>query len=121
MKQVQKDGWPVSCHTYRPERLRCLRTSTRVNARSRVFSFKIFFAARILLIYRPIMPIIGRLPPCYPPPMQVTLTPHGEELVEAALARGLGRSPEEVVERALETIAREDPVLSEEEKERRRQ
>ena len=53
--------------------------------------------------------------------MQVTLTPHGEELVEAALARGLGRSPEEVVERALETIAHEEPVLSEGEKERRRQ
>lgn len=58
---------------------------------------------------------------CYPAPMQVTLSPHGEELVEAALARGVGRSPEEVVERALETIAGEDPVLSEEEKERRRQ
>lgn len=52
--------------------------------------------------------------------MQVTLTSHGEELLEAALARGLGRSPEEVIERALETIAQE-PVLSEEEKERRRQ
>ena len=53
--------------------------------------------------------------------MQVTLTPHGEELLEAALARGVGRSPEEVVERALETIAREEPVLSDEEKECRRQ
>ncbi len=53
--------------------------------------------------------------------MQVTLTPHGEEIVEAALARGVGRSPEEVVERALETIAPEAAVLSEEEKERRRQ
>ena len=53
--------------------------------------------------------------------MQVTLTPHAEKLVEAALARGLGNSPEEIVERALETIAREDAVLSEEEKERRRQ
>src|ERR1043166_5085564 len=67
------------------------------------------------------MPIIGRLPPCYPAPMQVTLTAHGEELLEAALARGLGRSPEEVVERALETIAREDAVLTAEEKERRRE
>jgi hypothetical protein len=37
--------------------------------------------------------------------MQVTLSPHGRELVEAALARGAGRSPEEVVERALETFA----------------
>lgn len=53
--------------------------------------------------------------------MQVTLSPHGAELVEAALARGLGRSPEEVVEHALETIAGPAAVLSEEEKERRRQ
>ena len=37
--------------------------------------------------------------------MQVTLTPHAEELMEAALARGVGSSPEEIVERALETIA----------------
>jgi hypothetical protein len=57
----------------------------------------------------------------YPASMQVTLTPHGEELLEAALARGLGRSPEEVVERALENIAREEPVLTEEEKQRRRE
>src|SRR3954468_15646573 len=57
------------------------------------------------LLYRPIMPIIGRLPPCYSPPMQVTLTPHGEELLQAALARGLGNSPEEVIERPLETVA----------------
>jgi hypothetical protein len=53
--------------------------------------------------------------------MQVTLTPHGEELVEAALARGLGNSPEEVIERALETVTGNEPALSEEEKERRRQ
>ena len=53
--------------------------------------------------------------------MQVTLSPHSTEIVEAALARGLGRSPEEVVERALETIARQEPVVSEEERERRRQ
>ncbi|MBV9503921.1 MAG: hypothetical protein JO323_02840 [Acidobacteriia bacterium] len=65
--------------------------------------------------------MIGRLPRAILPPMQVTLTPHGAELVEAALARGLGRSPEEVVERALETIAGEGPVLDEEEKERRHQ
>lgn len=39
--------------------------------------------------------------------MQVTLSSHGEELVQAALARGLANSPEEVVERALETIAGE--------------
>jgi hypothetical protein len=42
--------------------------------------------------------------------MQVILSPHGEELVEAALARGLGRSPEEVVERALESIAGQQPA-----------
>jgi hypothetical protein len=53
--------------------------------------------------------------------MQITLTPHGEELVKAALARGLGSSPEEIVERALETVAGNKPALSEEEKERRRQ
>ena len=53
--------------------------------------------------------------------MQVNLSPHGEELVEAALARGLGSSPEEVVERALKTVVGNEPALSEEEKERRRQ
>ena len=53
--------------------------------------------------------------------MQVTLSRHGTEIVEAALARGVGRSPEEVVERALETIARAEPALSENERERRRQ
>ena len=37
--------------------------------------------------------------------MQVTLSPHGEELLQAALSRGFGGSPEEIVERALETIA----------------
>lgn len=45
---------------------------------------------------------------------------------EAALARGLGNSPEEVIEHALEAlggevpVSREVPVLTEEEKERRR-
>ncbi len=53
--------------------------------------------------------------------MQVTLTPHGAEVVQSALARGLGRSPDEIVERALDTIAREEPVVTEEERERRRQ
>ncbi|MGB7759005.1 MAG: hypothetical protein WBL61_04195 [Bryobacteraceae bacterium] len=42
--------------------------------------------------------------------MTVNLSPHGQELLEAALARGVGRSPEEVVERALATIA--DPVAA---------
>ena len=63
---------------------------------------------------------LGNFPPCYPARMQVTLTPHGEELLEAALAHGLGRSPEEVVELALENIAKE-PIMSEKEVERRRQ
>ena len=53
--------------------------------------------------------------------MQVTLTPHAEELLKAELARQAGSSPEEIVERALESITRVEPVLSEEEKERRRQ
>jgi len=34
--------------------------------------------------------------------MTIHLSPRGEELLEAALARGMGNSPEEVVERALE-------------------
>ena len=66
--------------------------------------------------------------------MQITLTPHGQELVEAALARGIGGgAPEEIVERALEKIAleqsgeepslvkmlRELPPLTEEEQQRR--
>jgi hypothetical protein len=53
--------------------------------------------------------------------MQVTLTPHSEQLLEAALARGVGSSPEEVVERALEAVAHQEPQLTEQEKERRRQ
>ena len=53
--------------------------------------------------------------------MTVNLTPHGQELLEAALARGLGRSPEEVVERALEAAAGGATILSDEERERRRQ
>jgi len=59
--------------------------------------------------------------PCYPARMQVSLTPHGEELLRQQLARGLGRSPEEVVERALETVAQQDVILTEDEKERRRE
>jgi hypothetical protein len=53
--------------------------------------------------------------------MTVNLTPHGQELVEAALARGVGRSPEEVVERALEATTGAANELSAEERERRRQ
>jgi hypothetical protein len=53
--------------------------------------------------------------------MTVNLTPHGQELLEAALARGIGRSPEEVVERALEAAIGAANTPSEEERERRRQ
>jgi Arc/MetJ-type ribon-helix-helix transcriptional regulator len=35
----------------------------------------------------------------------VRLTPHGEALLQQQLANGTYRSPEEVVERALETLA----------------
>ena len=51
--------------------------------------------------------------------MQVKLSPHAEELVQAALAQGLGRSPEEVIEHALETVALRAP-LTQEQKERAR-
>jgi hypothetical protein len=53
--------------------------------------------------------------------MQVTLTPHGEELLKDQLARHAGSSPEQILERALETLASEAPVLTPEEQERRRQ
>jgi hypothetical protein len=53
--------------------------------------------------------------------MTVHLSPHGQELLEAALARGVGRSPEEVVERALEAASGMASTLSDEELERRRQ
>ena len=36
--------------------------------------------------------------------MQITLTPHGEELLKQQLERSAGSSPEEIVERALETL-----------------
>jgi hypothetical protein len=49
--------------------------------------------------------------------MQVTLTPHGEELLRQALARNPGSSPQEILEQALaERLAHEgasaqaDPV-----------
>jgi Arc/MetJ-type ribon-helix-helix transcriptional regulator len=35
----------------------------------------------------------------------IRLTPHGEALLQKQLAKGSYRSPEEVVERALETLA----------------
>jgi hypothetical protein len=53
--------------------------------------------------------------------MTVNLSPHGQELLEAALARGVGRSPEEVIERALETATGAAATLSETEREQRRQ
>jgi hypothetical protein len=53
--------------------------------------------------------------------MTVHLSPHGRQLLEAALARGVGRSPEEVVERALEAATGTAATLSEEEREQRRQ
>ena len=37
--------------------------------------------------------------------MQVTLSAHAEELLKAELARHSGRSAEEIVERALESLA----------------
>jgi len=51
----------------------------------------------------------------------VNLTPHGQQLLESALARGAGRSPEEVIERALEAATGDVTTLSEEERNRRRQ
>ncbi len=53
--------------------------------------------------------------------MTLHLSPHGQELLEAALARGVGRSPEEVVERALEAASGLATTRSDEELERRRQ
>lgn len=53
--------------------------------------------------------------------MTVHLTPHGQQLLQAALARGVGRSPEEVVELALEAATRVASTLSDEERQRRRQ
>jgi hypothetical protein len=53
--------------------------------------------------------------------MTVHLSTHGQELLEAALASGVGRSPEEVVERALEAAISMQRTLSNEELELRRQ
>jgi hypothetical protein len=53
--------------------------------------------------------------------MTVQLSPHGRQLLETALALGVGRSPEEVVERALEAATGGAVALSDEERERRRQ
>jgi hypothetical protein len=53
--------------------------------------------------------------------MMVQFTPHGRRMLEAALARGVGRSPGEVVERALEVAVGAAATLPEEDGERRRQ
>ena len=42
-------------------------------------------------------------------PLTLTLDPHGEELVAAHLRTGRYHSVEEVVNRALETLAEKDP------------
>jgi hypothetical protein len=42
-------------------------------------------------------------------PLTLTLDTHGEQLVAAYLRSGLYRSPEEVVTRALETLAAREP------------
>jgi uncharacterized membrane protein len=51
--------------------------------------------------------------------MTVTLTAHGEQLLKKA--RGLGHSPEEIVERALEAVIKSESPISDQEQERRRQ
>lgn len=53
--------------------------------------------------------------------MTVNLSLHGQELLEAALARGVCRSPEDVIERALETATGVGAMLSDMEREQRRQ
>lgn len=42
-------------------------------------------------------------------PLRVTLDSHGEQLLSAYLSSGRYRSPEEVVTRALETLAEKEP------------
>jgi len=51
--------------------------------------------------------------------MTVELTPHVQELLKIAMAQGLGKSPEEVIELALEgMVPHSRRELTEEEKER---
>jgi Arc/MetJ-type ribon-helix-helix transcriptional regulator len=40
----------------------------------------------------------------------IRLTPHSEELLQKQLTRGPFRSPEEVIERALETLAQKESI-----------
>ena len=42
----------------------------------------------------------------------IRLTPHSEELLQEQLARGAYRTPEEVIERALESLAQKECVSS---------
>ncbi len=42
----------------------------------------------------------------------IQLTPHGEELLKEQLVRGPYRTPEEVIERALETLAQKERDVS---------
>jgi Arc/MetJ-type ribon-helix-helix transcriptional regulator len=42
----------------------------------------------------------------------IRLTPHSEELLQEQLARGLYRSPDEVIERALESLAQKECAAS---------
>jgi hypothetical protein len=53
--------------------------------------------------------------------MTVHLSQHGQELLEDALARRVGRSPEEVIERALEATNGMGSSLSDEERAQRHQ
>jgi len=53
---------------------------------------------------------VSAMAACYAAPMQVTLTPHGEEILKDQLARNAGSSPEQIVERALEKLAEEPPT-----------
>jgi N-acyl-L-homoserine lactone synthetase len=51
----------------------------------------------------------------------VRLSTHGQQLLEAALARGLGNSPEEVIERALEAASSATTNVSDPERAGRRE
>jgi hypothetical protein len=42
----------------------------------------------------------------------IRLTPHSEELLQKQLTRGPYRSPEELIERALETLAQNESIPS---------
>ena len=103
----------------RPLPRRCLiRPSSTANRppkrRSRDFSHAAALRGDRLVRLVPLGPVILV-------PMRVHLSPHGRQLLEAALARGVGRSPEEVVEWALEAATGGAVALSDEKRERRRQ